>query len=91
MNSKYLCHLQSKQHPILKSLQLQLPKSLHFSNNSAGPKDADWAETLESLARDPAGTQAMGQNARAHLLENWQARAAPPHIIAPELVDWVKG
>lgn len=55
------------------------------------PKDADWAETLESLARDPAGTQAMGQNARAHLLENWQARAAPPHIIAPELVDWVKG
>jgi glycosyltransferase involved in cell wall biosynthesis len=52
-------------------------------------KDDSWRAALEDLATDRAACAAMGQAARADLLARWTARAEP-HIIAPEILDWVR-
>lgn len=49
---------------------------------------ADWAAALVGFARDRAGAAAMGHRARRDLEHRWSAQMAP-HVIDPELVDWV--
>ncbi len=51
---------------------------------------ADWRAALEALAADRTAAAAMGQAARADLLERWTARAAAP-VIDQDVIDWVKG
>jgi len=52
-------------------------------------KESDWSRALKELAADPLGARNMGLLARRNVEENWQA-SAQPHIIAPELLDWVE-
>lgn len=47
-----------------------------------------WSMALNDLARDRDGAQAMGHRARRDLERRWSAQMAP-HVIDPELVDWV--
>lgn len=49
----------------------------------------DWSSALKELAADPLGARNMGLLARREVEENWQA-SDRPHIIAPELLDWVE-
>ena len=49
-----------------------------------------WGDALETLARDPASATAMGQAARNDLETRWNGQPAP-HIIDPDVLDWVKG
>lgn len=50
---------------------------------------ADWVAALEALAKDPGLGRKMGQAARHDLETVWHG-ADGPHIIAPELLDWVE-
>ncbi|SEL40328.1 Glycosyltransferase involved in cell wall bisynthesis [Roseovarius azorensis] len=54
------------------------------------PDDSGWLSALETLADDPAGTRAMGAAARRDLETRWSGQEAA-HIIAPELLEWVRG
>ncbi|WP_371223631.1 glycosyltransferase [Roseovarius sp. 2305UL8-3] len=49
----------------------------------------DWLNALENLAQDRAKTRTMGQAARAQLETHWAGQPAP-HIIDPEVLDWVR-
>ena len=51
--------------------------------------NGDWSNALKELAADPLGARNMGLLARRNVEENWQA-SPQPHIIAPELLDWVE-
>lgn len=51
---------------------------------------AGWGDALEALARDPAAARALGRAARQDLETRW-AGAPEPHIIDPEILDWVTG
>jgi glycosyltransferase involved in cell wall biosynthesis len=63
-----------------------LPGQTGFVLDSA----ADWGAALDELAADPAAVKAMGQAARADLEARWSG-APEPHIIAPEVLEWIKG
>ena len=49
----------------------------------------DWMAALRALAADPALARHMGQAARLDLEQRWRG-SDQPHIIAPELIDWVE-
>ena len=51
--------------------------------------DSDWMAALRELAADPKAASAMGSKARTNLVKRWQA-SDRPHIIAPELIEWVE-
>ena len=48
-----------------------------------------WMAALRTLAEDPAAAHRMGDAARDNLERRWKA-SDQPHIIAPELIDWVE-
>ena len=50
----------------------------------------DWMTALRALADDPQAARHMGRTARRQLERRWVA-SDRPHIIAPELIDWVEG
>ena len=52
--------------------------------------DSGWLDVLETFVRDSAGTRAMGAAARRDLETCWSGQEAA-HIIAPELLEWVRG
>ena len=60
-----------------------------ISGHVLGAGDS-WLEPLEVMAQNPQATSAMGQAARRHLLESWQAQTGPD-LVAPELLAWVRG
>lgn len=62
----------------------------HGETGFVAHTQADWADALQSLADDPAGARAMGATARQRLETRWHGHDAP-HIIAPELLEWVRG
>lgn len=49
----------------------------------------DWMAALRALAADPALARHMGQAARLDLEQRWRG-SDQPHVIAPELIDWVE-
>ena len=49
----------------------------------------DWMVALRDLAANPKVAASMGSAARSDLEKRWQA-SERPHIIAPELLEWVK-
>jgi glycosyltransferase involved in cell wall biosynthesis len=60
-------------------------KTGHVARNSQ-----DWLSVLRAMAADRRQTAAMGQAARLDLEQRWSESDAP-HIIAPEILDWVRG
>ncbi len=48
----------------------------------------DWMTALNTLAADPAAARQMGAMARQNLETRW-SESDQPHIIAPELIQWV--
>ncbi|MEM8576514.1 MAG: glycosyltransferase [Pseudomonadota bacterium] len=50
---------------------------------------ADWRSALDTLAADTRARKAMGRTARRTLEAEWGGQAAP-HIIAPEIIQWVR-
>ncbi|MDF3415049.1 glycosyltransferase [Sulfitobacter sp. M57] len=48
-----------------------------------------WMQALREIAACPKAAAQMGRNARANLEERWCA-SDQPHIIAPELIEWVE-
>ncbi|GAA6175948.1 glycosyltransferase [Sulfitobacter pacificus] len=52
-------------------------------------KGGDWMDALRALAACPKDAAQMGRNARVNLEERWRA-SDQPHIIAPELIEWVE-
>ncbi|MGC1505535.1 MAG: glycosyltransferase [Sulfitobacter sp.] len=52
-------------------------------------KPGDWMDALRELAACPKATARMGKNARENLEAHWRC-SDQPHIIAPELIDWVE-
>lgn len=50
----------------------------------------DWLTLLRAMELDRSGTAAMGYAARSNLEQRWCGNDAP-HIIAPEIMDWVRG
>ncbi|MEO1139574.1 MAG: glycosyltransferase [Pseudomonadota bacterium] len=50
----------------------------------------DWSRALNMLAANPDQTSTMKQAARQWLETHW-AGQAEPHVIAPELLEWVRG
>jgi len=51
---------------------------------------ADWLSVLRAMDSDRRQTAVMGQAARLDIEKRWSASDAP-HIIAPEILDWVRG
>ncbi|MCX7558196.1 glycosyltransferase [Sulfitobacter sp. F26204] len=49
----------------------------------------DWIAALRELTADPKAAKEMGRRARKNLEKRWQASDLP-HIIAPELIEWVE-
>ena len=49
----------------------------------------DWMDALRAMAASPEIAERMGQKARSNLENHWQA-SDQPHIIAPELLEWVE-
>ena len=49
----------------------------------------DWVDALRDLAADPKTAGSMGHAARSNLEARWKA-SDHPHIIAPELIEWVE-
>ena len=49
-----------------------------------------WQSALELMASDRASTMQLGKAARQHLEVEWTGQNKA-HIIAPEIVDWVRG
>ena len=49
----------------------------------------DWGTALNTLARDRKRAAAMGAAARKDLETNWSANS-DAHVIAPEVLEWVK-
>ncbi|MCP5037502.1 MAG: glycosyltransferase family 4 protein, partial [Rhodobacteraceae bacterium] len=47
-----------------------------------------WVEALEALAGDPGAASALGRSARTEVETTWSAQLAP-HLIDPEIIDWV--
>ncbi|MGJ8615492.1 MAG: glycosyltransferase [Sulfitobacter sp.] len=63
---------------------------LHEKTGLIAHTSAGWGEALATLAADRNSTRAMGQAARHDLETRW-AGLAEDHIIAPEVMEWVKG
>ncbi|MFK7837004.1 MAG: glycosyltransferase [Sulfitobacter sp.] len=61
---------------------------MHEATGFIAKGAADWTTSLRALADDPSAAVHMGQAARLNLEQRWQA-SDQPHIIAPELIDWV--
>lgn len=49
----------------------------------------DWVDALRDLAADPVMARSMGRAARVNLEREWRS-SDQPHIVAPELIDWVQ-
>lgn len=49
----------------------------------------DWAEAFRNISADADKARTMGQAARSDLEAQWSGSDSP-HIIAPELLNWVK-
>ena len=62
----------------------------HGETGFVAQEPGDWAAALDNLARDRAAARAMGKAARTDLEQVWSASDAP-HIISPEVMDWVRG
>lgn len=52
-------------------------------------KTQGWMDVLREVAASPKETAKLGRNARDNLEDYWRA-SEQPHIIAPELIDWVE-
>jgi glycosyltransferase involved in cell wall biosynthesis len=50
---------------------------------------SDWMDALRAMAASPKTAEEMGKKARSNLEDHWQA-SNQPHIIAPELIEWVE-
>ncbi|MEP5731311.1 MAG: glycosyltransferase [Sulfitobacter sp.] len=48
-----------------------------------------WVSALSALAEAPERAQKMGLSARRNLETHWRA-SDQPHVVAPELIDWVE-
>ncbi|UXX81818.1 glycosyltransferase [Roseovarius pelagicus] len=60
----------------------------HDQTGFVARSSRDWGGSLNTLARDPGAARAMGLRARRNLEQHWSAQAAP-HIVDPDLMDWV--
>jgi len=50
---------------------------------------ADWRQALERLVAEPNLRETMGQAARSNLEDRWCVQNAP-HIISPQMVEWLR-
>lgn len=61
----------------------------HGETGFVAQTPADWATALETLGNDRTLAAQMGMTARRNLEQHWVGSQAP-HVIAPEIVDWVR-
>ncbi len=61
----------------------------HEKTGFVAQSQTDWINALRDLAADPKSAAQLGQSARTELEQRWQA-SDEPHIIAPELLEWVE-
>ena len=66
--------------------QVVVPETTGVIADGAGA----WCAALNRLAHDKSATRAMGRAARKAVETRWSGKAMP-HMIAPELLDWVQG
>jgi glycosyltransferase involved in cell wall biosynthesis len=62
----------------------------HGETGLIAKSSQDWRAALEKLAADRVAARRMGETARFDLETQW-AGSPEPHIISPELLDWVRG
>lgn len=62
----------------------------HEETGFVAQQASGWGAALDALASDRAAAREMGRRARSDLESRWSG-LAEPHIVSPELLEWVQG